>query len=249
MSSMTSLLISAHFWSIDLPSRLMTWFICLNVIDGLLEVFDFLQVVCILRVITVLLFSTSVNRSRICPRMVAWLAKRTSWTKLRPILQFGGRLPVAAYLRDSITVVLPAPFGPRISVRGKNLISWQVSGSKLRTPWMLSFWRCAIVGGERAVNALYQVTWWWQLTVIDNCRQDDWRASCLGESKQIACCFRNENVFSVSIHFCVMAQLSATVCWKKRSASPMTKAAAICLSLCPFTTVARVWTLFISSFV
>ncbi len=158
---MTSLLISAHFWSIDLPSRLMTWFICLNVIDGLLEVFDFLQVVCILRVITVLLFSTSVNRSRICPRMVAWLAKRTSWTKLRPILQFGGRLPVAAYLRDSITVVLPAPFGPRISVRGKNLISWQVSGSKLRTPWMLSFWRCAIVGGEGAVNALYQVTWWW----------------------------------------------------------------------------------------
>jgi hypothetical protein len=48
----------------------------------------------------------------VCPEIFG------SWMKAWPLLEFGGRSPVVAYLRHSMVVVFPQPLGPMITVRG-----------------------------------------------------------------------------------------------------------------------------------
>uniref|UniRef100_A0A2P2LV10 DNA repair protein RAD50 n=1 Tax=Rhizophora mucronata TaxID=61149 RepID=A0A2P2LV10_RHIMU len=55
--------------------------------------------------------------------------------KLWPDLAFGGNSPVQESFKHSIIVVLPAPLGPTMRVRGlKKVTTCLFSGSKLRMP-------------------------------------------------------------------------------------------------------------------
>lgn len=71
----------------------------------------------------------------------------------------GGRAPVTAYLRASITVVLPQPLAPTIMVRGKQkeMTCSSSSGEKARIPRTESLFMDAIF------FLCFLGRWWWGL--------------------------------------------------------------------------------------
>ena len=75
------------------------------------------------------------------------LVRLGSWTKYFPLSELGGKSPVTAYLRASIIVVFPVPFGPRISVIGRVNVIKPASFSllKLRMPWIFSLFNFDIL--------------------------------------------------------------------------------------------------------
>ena len=78
-----------------------------------------------------------------------------------PPREFGGKSPVVAYLRHSMTVVLPTPLAPQIKVKGvlKTRV-WASWLSKARMPLMLSSLSVDIV------NELAQCTWWFTRALL-----------------------------------------------------------------------------------